>query len=391
MRILVEGWLSAPHSYTTVNQFQCLALLQRPAVRLFHEERPLAHGWQPIAGQLDAARSHQLAHIPPPDGQPVDRLLRMDSPYRLRPTALADRVLVFATTEFGKLHHEYWQWMGARSWAEAGGHEGAIVVTPSEWSRQGLIRSGAAPDRVAVVPHGIDPAIYHPLAAGDRAALRRALGWAADSQDHFVLLNVGGTIPRKGGDRLIQALAATIERYPQVRLVLKANDAVYGSDRGAAAWVRQVRSLLPDSAAQALLDRTAYLNKFLSYGDMARLYQAADGYLSPYRAEGFNLPVLEAIGCGLPVICTQGGPTDEFTRPEFALPIASQLTEHPVQYQDGVSETVWMWEPNLDSTIAQLAALIDRPAWRDRARVAGPDWARSHYTWPQAVDRLLAL
>ena len=38
----------------------------------------------------------------------------------------------------------------------------------------------------------------------------------------------------------------------------------------------------------------------------------ADCYVSPYRAEGFNLPVLEAIACGTPVIVTEGGATDDF-------------------------------------------------------------------------------
>lgn len=391
MRFLVEGWLSAPHSYTTVNQFQCLALLGRSGLQLFHREQPLAHGWQPIAGQLDSERSRRLAQIPAPDGDPVDGLLRIDSPYRLEPDPIARRSLVFATAEFGKLHHEYWQWMGCAQktdkWAVAGGDRGAVVLTPSAWSRQGLIHSGAAPDQVVVLPHGVDPQIYHPLAAADRSALRRAWGWEGCQ----VLLNVGGTIPRKGGDLLILALGAVMERSPQLRWVLKANDAVYGRDRGRAAWVKQVRSLLPSDRAQRLLDRTIYLNKFLSYQDMAKLYQAADGYVSPYRAEGFNLPVLEAIGCGLPVICTQGGPTDEFTDPAFTLPIASQLIEQPVQYADGVSETVWMWEPDCDALIDCLETWLDRPQWHKAARAAGPAWVQSRFTWDHAVDKLLSL
>ena len=52
-------------------------------------------------------------------------------------------------------------------------------------------------------------------------------------------------------------------------------------------------------------------------GRMAELYQVADAYVTPYACEGFNLPALEAAACGLPLICTRGGPTDEFTTADF--------------------------------------------------------------------------
>jgi glycosyltransferase involved in cell wall biosynthesis len=55
---------------------------------------------------------------------------------------------------------------------------------------------------------------------------------------------------------------------------------------------------------------------------MAELFQAADVFVSPYKAEGFNMPALEAAACGTLVVATKGGATDDFLRPEFSLPIA---------------------------------------------------------------------
>ncbi|MEG4807439.1 glycosyltransferase family 4 protein [Microcoleus sp. F8-D3] len=63
----------------------------------------------------------------------------------------------------------------------------------------------------------------------------------------------------------------------------------------------------------------------LSFAQIAELYQAADVYVSPYLTEGFNLQVLEAVACGLPIICTAGGPADDFTS-NFALQIESKFT-----------------------------------------------------------------
>ena len=45
---------------------------------------------------------------------------------------------------------------------------------------------------------------------------------------------------------------------------------------------------------------------------MNLLYNIADLYISPYRGEGFNMPVLEAMSVGLPVLVSAGGSTDDF-------------------------------------------------------------------------------
>jgi glycosyltransferase involved in cell wall biosynthesis len=66
------------------------------------------------------------------------------------------------------------------------------------------------------------------------------------------------------------------------------------------------------------------IGKILAPSELVKLYQASDAYASPYRAEGFNLPVLEAAACGLPLLVTLGGATDEFTHSSFALYIKSE-------------------------------------------------------------------
>ena len=64
---------------------------------------------------------------------------------------------------------------------------------------------------------------------------------------------------------------------------------------------------LPVTEKQRMLVNLRYNGAPLSFREMALLYQAADVFVSPYRAEGFNIPALETAACGLPVICTRGG------------------------------------------------------------------------------------
>ena len=65
-----------------------------------------------------------------------------------------------------------------------------------------------------------------------------------------------------------------------------------------------------------------YTGGTYSCDKMADLYRAADVYAAPYRAEGFNLPVLEAAACGVPV---SARPADRPTNsPIGLLPADSQ-------------------------------------------------------------------
>jgi glycosyltransferase involved in cell wall biosynthesis len=225
-----------------------------------------------------------------------------------------------------------------------------------------------------VVPLGVDPALYRPLPAEEREALRTKRG----ARDTFVFLNVGMMTWNKGTPYLLKAFAVVADRHPQARLLLKGSDAL-----------GPTRQLVEKFAQEAQLSaevrgRITYLGQPLAAAEMAGLYQMADAYVSPYLAEGFNLPVLEAVASGLPVICTAGGPTDDFTRDDFALYVRSTPTQTPM---NGESRHVCV--PDLDHLIHQMEHAVARPEIASRARATGPAWAAERYSWQRVTDQLL--
>ena len=173
------------------------------------------------------------------------------------------------------------------------------VWVPSEYVRAMYLKAGLEPDRVHVVPNGVDLDRFAP--DGPRLELDGAPG--------LRFLFVGGAIHRKGVDVLLAAWQQAFAGRDDVTLVVK--------DFGAGGVYRNAdRSALQALATSGAAPRVVHLDADLPGDELAALYRACDVLVHPYRGEGFAMPVLEAMASGLPVIATGGGPTDEFCPPE---------------------------------------------------------------------------
>jgi len=370
--VIVQGWRSIPHSYATVNQFQCLELLKRGDVTLYHRDMPFGEKMIPAGrGLFDPAREEKLRAIPaPPADLAADVTLRMVTPYRFEPSG-SRRTFVFGTVETGYAHTA----VLPEGRVPPGALERADIhlITPSRWSREGFIRSGADPGRVHIIPHGVDPEIFRPPTDAERQRLRELNGLA----DEFVFLSVGAMTGSKGIGLLLKAFAIVSRAYPRARLVLKGLDALYQSK---SLMDKTLARLGEDDRRQAI-ERIHYLGDAWPFAEMARLYQLADAYVSPYFAEGFNLPVLEAAACGVPVICTARGSTDDFTNSDFCLPIASTVAEEPDKRRIRLV-------PDPQQLVAHMMRAIEDRNWMEQARRAGPAFVHANFSWQRVTDQL---
>jgi glycosyltransferase involved in cell wall biosynthesis len=375
VKIVVEGWRSLSHSYAIVNQWQLLALAARPEIELRIRDLPFFRPtWQAQPGLFPPQSAGIIAALAtaPPDFVP-DATWRVGFPYDLTP-APAGRTLVFGTSEYRIVPSSYLAPNGCLARALA--DPLVTITTPSHWSAEGFRRLGFADDRVAVVPHGIDPTLFRPRPDW-RAQVRAALGLSG-----FVFMSAGAMTGNKGMDLLLRAFATVAARHGDVRLLLKGADALYNSQQ----FLGHAAKSLSRAEADLIAERVIYRGAALSMDQMSLFYQAADAYVSPYRAEGFNLPVLEAAACGIPVICTRGGPTDDFVTDEFARRIDSRLV--PAALDDATGTRL---EPDADHLAALMLQIIDDTGFRAAAALAGPRHAAGHFTWAHAVEKTIPL
>jgi len=373
--VLVQGWRGINHSYALVNQYQLLELLKHRDLSLTHEDLPFYHAnWNPAANEagFDDDRRRQIAAIPGSDGRTPDIIYRIGFPYRFF-GGDARRILVFGTSESQTItpQHIYDGPEAHRPYA-TGDFE---IVTPSNWSKAGFVNAGYREDRIHVIPHGVDPSIFRPLPRAERLEARRENGIR---DDMFVFASVGSVVNSKGIDVLLLAFDAVHRKYPHTVLLLKDQRNLYATNADALIAVMAAED--PARFAASTLESIIVVDANLDLAMLRVTYAIADAYVSPYRSEGFNIPPLEAAACGVPVLITDGGSTDDYAHPSFACKIASRRIS-----RDGEVRL----EPDLDSTIAGMEALVEGRGGTDPATAVAS--IGENFTWAKAVDKLVAL
>ncbi|MBX9774803.1 MAG: glycosyltransferase family 4 protein [Xanthobacteraceae bacterium] len=369
---MLEGWRSISQSYAVINQWLLLTMARRPELRLSVRDLPYANpDWARAKALFTPDDEQTLSSLPlAAAGEHGDATLRMTAPYdfTLSPQG---RTVVFGTSEFRIVPPFYLA--GQPDIARLAQEPSFFVWAPSRWSADGFLRLGLRQEQVAMIPLGIDPATFRPTPEG-RDAVRRNMGLRG-----FTFLSVGAMTGSKGIDVLMQAFAAVASQRSDVTLFLKGADGLYQS----AHLLDEAFQKLSPGDRQLVADRLVYNGEGLSMKQMAALYRSADAYVSPYRGEGFNMPVLEAVACGVPVICTGGGTTDDFVTDDFALKIQSRIA--PMMLGGMVGDQL---VPDRDHLVAQMLAAMDREGWRRQASVAGPAHAALHYSWDTIATRL---
>lgn len=147
-----------------------------------------------------------------------------------------------------------------------------FAVTPSTFAKQSLLEANVSSDRIAVVPYGIDNAIFAPKKYSDHG------------NRPMRLIFVGSLVQRKGLGYLLAAMRRV--RGQPIELVLVG------------------RGARDDALLAQFSDVPFRLAWNISRSELVRELQAADVFILPSLAESFAHVILEAMAVGLPVVTT---------------------------------------------------------------------------------------
>ncbi|MGH2679213.1 MAG: glycosyltransferase family 4 protein [Actinomycetota bacterium] len=168
------------------------------------------------------------------------------------------------------------------------------IIAVSENTRRDALRLYPLdPDKIQVIPEGVEPSFRPDVEPGVVAGVRDRYGLPA----RFIL-TVGTIEPRKNYPTLVEAYASLRARHSEVGLVIA----------GGRGWLferffEQVRSLG--------LDDHVVFTGHVPDDDMPALLNAAEVFAFPSEFEGFGLPPLEAMACGIPVVCSNAASLPE--------------------------------------------------------------------------------
>jgi glycosyltransferase involved in cell wall biosynthesis len=238
----------------------------------------------------------------------------------------------------------------------SGMRKAARVCCPSAATRDALIDNAlVSPDRLVVVPNGVHPACSPRRDEAADAAAARLLSPADPAVAE--VLHVGSSIPRKRIDVLLRVFAAARAQFPGLRLI-KAGGILTSDQR------RTAQALVPVDSIVTM--------PFLEPTVLAALYRRAALVLMPSEAEGFGLPLVEAMACATPVLASD-------------IAALREVCAEAAVYCAVADVPAWS-----TALAAMLRERADHPArWAER-RAAAVRRA-SRFSWAAYADRCAAL
>jgi len=242
-----------------------------------------------------------------------------------------------------------------------------IASTPDE--AQELVDCyGADPERVAVVPPGVDLATFQPM---DRVGARHEIGYGSGR----LLLFVGRLERLKGVEVAIRALGLLRDRrHDDVRLLILGEDSHEGEES-------EKERLKAVASEVGVRDRVDFVGS-VAHHELPYFYAAADVCVMPSYSESFGLVALEAQACGCPVVASgvsglrsvvrdevSGYLIDEHDPAAYAERIGRLLENSELAQQMGRRGRLLAQRFSWTRTADRLQELFEQIAGRDQALV----------------------
>jgi glycosyltransferase involved in cell wall biosynthesis len=216
------------------------------------------------------------------------------------------------------------------------------VVTVSENSFTDIAHDHKVPtERMHIVPVGVDPDLFTPLPHVQRVPGRLITTASAD-------------VTMKGLAYLLEAVAKLRTERPEIELV------VIGRKKEGGASAAKIEALGLDDCVTFITG--------VPDARIVELYAEAELAVVPSLYEGFSLPAIEAMSCGVPLVATTGGALPE---------VVGADDETALLVPPGDSEAL----------AARIAGALDAPEMRARVGAAARERVIRQWSWRVTAER----
>ena len=338
LNVLFEGWINIGHSYAIVNCFQLIHLFKNYNDKInfyVNEKEYYRKEWNDKKQLVYTQEYNNLLsnnNIFKPFNEndsdtKIDIIYRITYPYdiTLKEWNRNIPVCVFYTSEFSKLDTNYFS-IGVPPNTQLDDNyikmylehfKNISFTSPSVWSAIGIekyLTEDKKTNNNLVISHGVDTTLFYKEGETVRNSVRKHYNI---NDNDILLINIGAMTKNKGIMYILQMMNILVNRLNKkyFKLLLKGTSDLYQTKLFLESYFEELQSnniMTKDEMNYLLTNNIIFTEKTLNFKQIRMLYNAADLYISPYIAEGFNLCCLEALSCGLNVLVPRTGSTKEY-------------------------------------------------------------------------------
>jgi phosphatidylinositol alpha-1,6-mannosyltransferase len=166
------------------------------------------------------------------------------------------------------------------------------VICVSNFTKQQMInRHQTDPSKCTVLNNAVDPFMKLPTKFIKPDHLLKRYGISDGDPVIFTLTRLASTEQYKGHDQVIKAISHLRLKFPDIKYIL--------SGQYDPAEKIRIRNLI----AEHNVEQQVMLTGFIDESELSAHFLLADLFVLPSKKEGFGIVFIEALACGLPVIC----------------------------------------------------------------------------------------
>ena len=375
MNILIEGWRGINHSVALVNQWQILELLK--SNKLYFKDIPFSSKtWNTkmnSSGFVEEKKNLIEKIDLPTKDQIHDITYRISFPFDFDDKFNSKLLFVYGICEYKFVYESNYKNNTPYTLKK---NKNIFIHTPTQWAKGGFINSGFDENQIIVVNHGIDQDTFYIISDERKENVRKKYGFKSDD---FILTNIGAMTANKGVELLIAAYGILKKENKNLKLILKDQSNLYGI--GTNHLFKKLLNSELNKKFKAINDDMmkdiTIISENLTQSEIRELYSISDCYVSPYFAEGFNLPPLEAAACGTQILVTKGGATDDYF---------DNCMGYQIEGVEKKTNNLHVVEPKFDSLINVLKdKVINKPDYLKKER---SDYTHKNNSWAIVVNKL---
>ncbi len=249
------------------------------------------------------------------------------------------------------------------------------IWVPSHYVWSCFTRSGIPENQVHIIRHGVDTCLFNPDSPP----------FSLKTNKKYRFIFIGATIWRKGPDILLNAYISKFTAQDDVCLVIKDTGS---EDHFRGKGIKKMIETIQEDPDHPEIE---YIDAHIPLEEVPGLYTACHCLVLPYRAEGFGLPVAEAMACELPVIVTGYGAAADFCGTDKGYFIYSEEKKFEEKRVGSIETADYPWyaEPDVDDLARLMRHVYENADEASEKAKKARLYIETHHTWKHIGERVI--